>query len=631
MTIWMGENYQLRATILPNEAFNPDTLDWRFEPITTNGFSLYPSPENPAIAILSAYSVGSARIIVQVKGHEELADTCIVTSQYRGSGQCGDHLYWTLDGKYSLNFWVNNIGESRTGGDYNHYDMWDYSATNPAPWHDHADSISNVELYNVNAIGKNAFRDMQRLCILQLQEGNELRDSVLWGCSNLKVIIEDDSCVTPVTATSLKTSETSEIRGVVVRSENSHSGLTEAFKADPVWSAAGRVITPGDGEWNKLRWSLFQSDSLSALHLQVEPGWGIDKGYRIPDVDTTIVSNRAPWHEWRDLVADITIGMAIRYIGSQAFSSLTNLQTIRFCNPQENDIIDTIHYDAFNHSIHPWKFAFADGDRSWGPTIPPVIRAMGANPTNYDEAGAVLYVRDSTLRVTQQLKDRFNIPDEQIVNDSIRAVQLYALAPYWSSFNRITDYTVTVSGITSSSAQLQWLPIEGAVSYRLWIGKDGCATCDTTIDIPALGGKGLVDWTHITIPSYIAPRRVQQSDDGSGTLVLTITIKAGSGQTANKDVSVQAAGLAPNTTYHFNRTARSEYGEMPAMTQFGSFTTLATDATALPEVPSTNTSSGRPGVYDMMGRRVADHVGSLPAGVYIIDNGQTRTTCILMP
>ena len=601
LNVFVGATVRLQATVVPSD-LEGSSLTW-----STDNWNI--AVDNDGL--VSAFREGVAHITAATTDGSK-SDTCTVRATYRHQGQCGEYLYWTLDKNYRLSIWADKIEGYKFDADASHsMDMFDYSPAEPAPWYQWRDSITEIYLYNVEHIGDYAFMGCTNVYYVMIYEGAKFGDYVFWGCTNLTTLEQRDTVASQVTANSLKISNTKEIDLIVV---DENSDLSK-FKNHPIWGASNRLVMSASGAWGETRWRISQSDSLRSLKLQIDYNYMLDPApseVSIPDIDTTNVSARAPWHDLRGRVEDLMIGDRVVYLGRNAFSSLTGLETVQFF--QSTMTLNSMHFDAFAHTITPWKFAFGDPDG--GPLIPPQIIGMEKEPTNY------------------AVKTMLYVPDQFASDvDTAKSIDLYRTAPYWQSFNRITDRTVAVDNVTSNSASLQWFPVEKAVLYRLWISRKDCAECDTTIEIPALDGQGLVDWGRITIPSYLAPRRMPQGDDGHGGMTLVIKIQTGSGTSANCEISLNASGLQAETDYAYRREVEYSSGyTSPAMTKVGEFHTPAMS----PDVPTfvpeqkVRIESVR-GVYDMLGRRVADDAKGLPTGLFLIDNGTTRTKVLVRP
>ena len=544
------------------------------------------------------------------------SDTCTVTSIYRMEDGCGDFLYFTIDYNYVLEFWAEAIGKNKTAVEPKIYTMKDYGTPdNPgnngvAPWYGY--DITGINLYNVNVVGNNAFRDMSKLGYITIYEGTTLRDSVFMGSTNLTTIEVRDTAVATITRNSLITDKANnkQVKVVVVQDD----ALRARYENDPFWNANGRVFVAQTGSFSgdDAAWNLTQSDSLGSLQLQVWQQNTTKDSILIPDMDTTSI--RPPWHELRDAVEDLVIGDRIAYIGKNAFASLKNLQTIQF--HQYAYSLDSIHVDAFDHNITPWKFAM--GDPQDGAIVPPTI--VGASeaagfPTNFSQQ-TVLYVPDTTFEYEGQL---------------VKAIDLYKQAPFWKDFKRITDRTVA-SQAEDESVLLTWLPLENAEGYRLTIHKVGCEKCDTSVIIPALGGKGLIDWANNTLPIYIVPsavatRRKPMGDDGDGGMTIVIQIGAGSGSAPHDDVAISASKLDAKSDYTFTREVLLSGGKTnAAYTKTGQFQTkekMPSSVEVVDEILQT------PAIYDLMGRYVGERLEYLPNGMYILVNGRIRTTILL--
>ena len=572
----------------------------------------------------SVYKKSVTTIHVNVKDKETSiihTDQCPVNATYRAYGSCGTNLYYSIDYDYRLTIWASGVDDERDEG--LDYSMENYSDAMPAPWITYASQITDVNLgWAPKKIGNYAFLDLINLSYIILPDKIDLNsEKVFYGCKNLKTIESRwESSVPEIKDNTLliDTETGKEVPVLIV----GYAGreLYEDYKNSDRWNKGGRVITLSEGTLPKnehLGWSLNKSDSLQALKLRV------DRAESQQNPDTVFVqdyesADQLPWYDVSEYVEELYVSNRVGYIGKNAFSAMTNLQMVQF---NQSDVqIDSIHYDAFSHEAEPWKFAF--GEPLYGPVRPPKVVGMPASAATNFQKQTVLYVPDSTLTIG---------------NEKVKTVTLYRNAPFWSQFNRITDRTVDTLVTPESTVKLDWLPLENAKMYRLHISKEGCATCDTVIDIPAEGLKGLVNWEQINtediIPQYIAARRAPKDEGDGGGLVLTISIKTGSGKEHNEDVEVQVAGMTPNVKYHFFREVVMDYGINPELTKYGSFTVPEKAAAGLNEVTVSDEGLEVTGyglkVYDILGRRMGSDMNALPDGIYILDNGTKRTTILL--
>ena len=494
------------------------------------------------------------------------------SADYVNEGQCGDYLWWSLsvksDNTLKLEFWPDAVGKATAdnpygSGTYNMYNdyMEDIPGNTVAPWNAYNAQISEIaRLDNVEFIGKYAFTGMPLLSYVTLYKQNSLGDYVFWGDTNLKTLDIYSITVLPKTSSSLELSfdGSAYINTIIVPDEETR----KAYHDDTEygwWPSSDYVITAKDGEWNKTHWEVGQSDSLKTLRLQIGSSWVSteEDSYVIPDMDDP---SESPWAQLGDNVQDLVIGEKISYIGRNAFASLTNLQTIQF--HQWDVPLESIHIEAFDKSITPWKFAM--GDPQDGPILPPKI--VGLTEENKDllelfATQTVLYVPDSTFILDGK---------------EVSSIELYKNDPFWGKFNRVTDRTVALEDVQDVSVEMSWLPLEHAEAYLLTISKKDCMDCDTTIEIKALGGKGLIDWEHNEIPEYLAAKRAPKSDDGQGGMTVTIKIKVGGGTAPNTDVKVEASGLKADSEYEYKREVIVTGGvKNPGLGKAGEFTTKA--------------------------------------------------------
>ena len=560
-TVFVGDKIWIHFVVLPDEA-DPADVIWT---------SLNEDVATVQSNLVSIIGEGEAKIVVSSDFASGAYDTCTIHASYRQTGDCGEDLWYSIDYYYRLAFWCGAVGQEYEPGSL--YYMYDYEAdpNNPtrlAPWSNYADQITEiVNLYNVDYIGNYAFNNMTKLNTVFMSEA-QLGDSVFLGCSNLAAL--EFGCISQVPVIKPNSSlvldaETGREIGIVFvpGTESADCDLMYLFKGHKYWDTNGRVFMVKNGDWEDAQWEVVPEErgtvSLVLDYTPVDPDDPEDLLY-IDDMDTTSV--RPPWHELRDKVEEIQISDKISYIGQDAFASLTNVQKIVF--RQGKHALDSLHKDAFNHDITPWKFAL--GEPQDGPIVPPKIIGLDDNEdldelmANFME-GTVLYVPDSVF---------------DYKGEKVRAIDLYRADPFWSRFNRITDRTVATDEITPQSVQMTWLPLEDATGYRLTIHKKGCEQCDTTIFIPALGGKGLIDWDHMEIPIYNAPRRKPLVDDGNGGMIVVIQIKKGSGGAPNEDVEVNASSLDADASYEFMREVVKGQDADQSLTKFGEFDTPPT-------------------------------------------------------
>lgn len=573
---------------------------------------------NEGVASISKKGTTTIKVkVVDANTNMTHSSNCAVTVTYRDEGQCGAHLHYTIDYDYTLALYAGDTDTEENNTD--DHSMYNYTAASPAPWSVYADKIKLLEMGWVRKkIGNNAFRGLTELSYVQLPDQVSINaDSVFYGCKKLKTIASEwVNTVPTITATTLliDKSTAKEVPVLIVTYFNKN--LLDTYKADPNWSHAGRVIMLDQGtlpDNECVQWSLRKSDSLHALTLQIDRACYEKDTVYIQDFASV---NQLPWYAVSEYVEELRIGDRIGYIGKNAFAAMTNLQMVQ--TNQYAVQLYSIHYDAFSHTATPWKFAI--GDPMDGSKTPPQIVGMPESPATNFGTQTVLYVPDYTHIVGSK---------------KVKTVTLYRNAPFWKDFNRITDRTVDTLVTPENTVKLKWLPLECADIYRLHIHQEGCATCDTVIDIPAGGLKGLINWDKINaeavIPQYIAARRAPQ-DEGGGGLVLTISIKTGSGDAHNEDAEVQVAGMKPNVQYTFSREVIKKGVTDLGLTKNGSFSVPDKgEASGLEDVTVSGDGLAVSGcvIYDILGRTMGSDINALPDGIYILDNGAKRTTILL--
>ena len=531
-------------------------------------------------------------------------------------------LCWTVDTVETntgiglqLAFWYDEFGNTERDGD-KLYAIPDYSAPNselggdPAPWYQYSWQIKSVDLSCVQIIGDNAFRDMGHLRMVVLPEIHRIGDNVFLGCTDMVALQVLSDIVPAITQTSLLLDEETgrQINLVLVPNED----VAGMFQMQESWGIDGRVFVPMYSyvEDMNMELSTLSDGSSMGLYLDYVPSDPENPSdlLSIEDTDSSVVKH--PWNALGELIQDLTIGDYVTYIGKNAFTSLTNIQTIQFMHA--NHPLDSIHVDAFPMNIAPWKFAL--GRDLDGAAMPPKVVGVTADNDHWTQFRdiTVLYVPDSSVYVGGVLR---------------RVVDLYKDDPFWgSSFLRINDRTVDTTDITDNSIVLKWLPLENATAYELTITKLNCENnCDTTIIIPATGPQGLIDWWGMAVtPGYAPVRHAPRGNDGGG-LTLTITIKPNSGSSHATDAEVTVSGLEGDAQYVYTRAVIKKDGEDVTLTKSGVFTTgKAPQAINQPVIVDQIVR-----VYDVLGRRVSTDIRLLPQGIYIIDNGAQRTTILL--
>ena len=513
-------------------------------------------------------------------------------------------------------FWPETVGnverEPNTKYIIPDYDLVSSAHNYTFLWQYYRDQVTGFDLNYIDSIGANAFSNCTNLRYQLIPENvTHLGAGVFMGCTNLRVL--EFRSVTPPTidpsALIVDVDLREQVPVIIVP-----KGAKDAYDLQP-WNRS--TLIEADGEIGDIQWILSESDSLAqGLKLSVD-NTGATPGV-IPD-RKDMAGQTYPWDALGRQVGELRINDGIRSIGEGAFEKLTGIEAIQF-NQRDNPI-ESIHWNAFSPEIAPWKFAFGDPDD--GPRVPPTI--TGVTDENRQDAwftwehfmwNTVLYVPDVTF--THNGKE-------------VRSIDLYREDAFWSLFNQITDRTVDVV-VASDSIRLSWFPLENAAGYQITIHKVNCTgNCDTSIVIPATGIQGLIDWANINadIPQYLAApqRRAPKGDDGSGGMTLTISIKTGSGEEHNETAEVSVSGLKEKEDYTYKREVLLANGNInDALTKNGDFRGPEKAPTAIESITDNPLSITT--IYDLLGRPLGSSLETLPAGLYIIDNGAQRYTIL---
>ena len=570
---------------------------------------------------ITAYKGGTRTLYIY--SNRKQMTSVVIEAWYEETGPLYDdgrkegQVYYSINTKGQLQFWAEELDKSRPEDSNIAYDIPEYKYAEDAPWYGWRESINEVILDNLDNIGDNAFNDLTNLCHITFPYTiQSLGANIFLGCSILRTMeverfsSNNQPYITSTTGESLIIDDEdpqNPVRPDVVIVKSEYAKALAAYSsADSEWSLCGKVIESGGtvpGEAN-VQYEITPSESSEGIQLTLMHN-GATGDVVLPDrTDETY-----PWDELGDLIEDLNIGDRIRYIGSDVFSTLTNLQTIQF--NQSTAPIDSINLWAFSMEIFPWKFAF--GNPQDGPICPPKI--VGG-PENEEEMmhhamdiwshfrdNTVLYVPDSTF---------------EYQGAQVRAVDLYRNDPIWGEvFNRITDRTVEIERVDSGEVVLKWLPLENAKVYRLTIRQPGCSDCgEVTLEIPAFGVQGLVDWDQM--PNNSPVRRAPREDDHGG-MTITITVQDGTGTAHNNDISVTVTGMKEGKSYSYSRDVEKSDGVDLALSKEGSIDENTNG------IDNVYAGTGEMKIYDLLGRSVNCAVEDLPEGIYIFTDGVTRT------
>ena len=361
------------------------------------------------------------------------------------------------------------------------------------------------------------------------------------------------------------------------------------------------------GEDSTMRWNIWWDEEAGGSVLILSQG----------SDEPGVLEDRAdgvtyPWDELSESITRLEIAGDFRYIGARIFEELYNLKHIRFVGGS----VESIHAETFSRGIRPWKFAF--GNPQDGAIIPPQIVFGEYNEPKVIEFWQEMFADSTVLYVPDSAFEYQGRP--------VHAIDLYRGDAIWGSvFNRIDDHTVAQEALAEDAVLFKWLPQENASSYWLIIRKTDCVDCVASIEIPATGERGLVDWQAVEDMMHMngGPRRVIREDDHGG-MTLTISLQAGSGMTHTSDIEVAVSGLKDDEDYTFERGVAVFGAEEPSLNKAGA---LSAPATPIDNVYVTY--EGAMKIYDILGRTAGDSLEELPDGIYILSNGTLRTKVLL--
>lgn len=557
---------------------------------------------------------------------QQMASVAIVVSYVTSGmlypeGTQEGQVYYSLNAKGQLQFWADALDNPKPDYSETTYNIPNYESASDAPWYEWRKSIKEVLLDNLDNIGSYAFNDLTNISSVSFPSDiQSLGDYVFLGCSNLRTLevqrfdSKSQPVITVPSGVSLITENSNpqnpmRVEAVIVNTRDSEA--LEMYSSENMeWSQCGKVVN-GSGYVNDtyMKYAISPAQE-GGLELTVSlPSWAEEDAV-LADRGT----NTYPWDELGDLIEDLHITDRIRYIGADVFSTLTNLQKIQF--NQSTAPLDSIHLWAFSWDIRPWKFAF--GDPQDGPVFPPKVTGV-----DYDSEAGIKEALDTWYHFFENTV--LYVPDSAFMhnNELVRAIDLYRADPIWGqAFNRLTDRTVESDSTNENEVVLKWLPLENAVSYRLTIRKKDCADCVATLEIPATGIQGLVDWTQIINTSGVARRAPREDEHGGMTLV--ISIQEGSGTAHNTDVEVSVTGMEPNQVYTFTREVNKVDGTDVALSKSGTF---MNEANAIENIYATDL--GETKIFDILGRLAGNSIEALPNGIYILSEGESRIKIIL--
>jgi len=564
------------------------------------------------------------------------------------SGVVGENLAWAIDTSYGggvLYLYPDAVGNI-TAVDGRNYSTGDFATCNAAPWWPHRAWIKDISILAPAAIGKRAFCDIEGLTYWMMNPGlRSLGDSVFWGCSNLLTVEVRDtfSAVPPITATSLLTSDTTDVRVILVNNRYYDENLgVEIYDVDSYVGTdfelsplglGSRTITESEKDWVSIfspepcpiHYIYTKSDSVGGIQLSILPA--IEGA--CPDSIALYALNGedTPWGNTGvgRYVTVLMIEAPVYAIGAYVFDSLYNLQMIEFVNTQY--ALETLDVAAFSQKMKPWKWAF--GEYFSRTVVPPTIASTIPGRMPPDFSKATLYVPDSMIAVSPLDGSPLNKKAKELFK---------AESTYWGTFGAITDRTVTDSAISDTEIQLAWYPIDRIADYLLtFTYKDeGDVEHVVSFDLYTNTWRGFLDLNRIatkyggvvTAPAAI---RKRPWDVGGSTVTINIgggiTLGVTNTNSSNNALKVNVSGLSAGSSYGYSVKSLGEYGETRIESK-GEVKTLQQNA--LDETESD--WFGRKRIYDIQGRYVGEDEAGLPTGIYIrIEKGKAERLLLTAP
>lgn len=202
---------------------------------------------------------------------------------------CGDNLTWRMTDAGVLKI-------SGSGA------MFDYAA-GEAPWSDHADRLTSVELeYGVSAIGENAFQGCVNVLNLNLPSTVvEVKQGAFESCTNLTVVNYSGSSVQ---------------KELVIIADNNLPLLSAGWhcadgESDGIGAMSGTCGT-------NLTWALSTDGTLTIT------GTGAMKNYDR--------STGTPWEARKSAIKTVVVGTGVTSLGNYAFSGCNALTSVSLPN-----------------------------------------------------------------------------------------------------------------------------------------------------------------------------------------------------------------------------------------------------------------------------------------------------------
>ena len=253
-------------------------------------------------------------------------------------GKCGDNLTWNMDAEGKLT--ISGSGK-----------MYDYSASNPAPWHssasgakevligDDVESIGSFAFKNfeiekitipsgITEIGASAFSDCKNLESLFIPDGViSIGNSAFFGCKNLVIYGNSGSAIESYAKENV-------LNFIAILGSGSYGeNIKWTFYDTGLLVISGSGEMPAENSYSDLPWSDFCNDIKNIV---IESGVKSISGYAFYNcinlTNITILGSVASIGESSffgcNSLASVTINSGVKSIGASAFGNCSALARI---------------------------------------------------------------------------------------------------------------------------------------------------------------------------------------------------------------------------------------------------------------------------------------------------------------
>lgn len=279
-------------------------------------------PTNGGLEFLGWSTSADSEEIAYSPGEEYTADSDIALYAVweTVSGQCGDDLYWTLDGTGLLT--VTGTG-----------DMWDYTSSTRPSWNEYNSSIKNIVINEgATSIGNYAFYSCAVNSVSMPNSLNQIKHNAFNSCMSLSNVIIPDG----VTSIGIQAffecdalTEMSIPKGVSSVRSTSFAGC------DKLTSIS---VDERNEAYSSVNGVLFNKNQTKLIEY---PAGKNDESYEIPDT-VTIIDNCAFWK--CTALKEVIIPGGVTSIGISAFYSCTALTNVTI--PSGTESLDAVFTDC---------------------------------------------------------------------------------------------------------------------------------------------------------------------------------------------------------------------------------------------------------------------------------------------